>query len=40
MRRLGMEFQYATEVVDEGQTVDAVVHAVTPDRWRAHRAAP
>jgi RimJ/RimL family protein N-acetyltransferase len=39
MRRLGMEFRYATRMVDDGQTFDAVVYAVTAQRWRARRAA-
>ena len=38
MRRLGMEFRYATEMVDEGQTFDAVVYAVTAEQWRSPEA--
>jgi RimJ/RimL family protein N-acetyltransferase len=38
MRRLGMDFRYAAQMVDDGQTFDAVVYGVTAGRWREHRA--
>lgn len=34
MRRLGMAFDHAARVVDDGLEFDAVVYSITIDRWR------
>lgn len=34
MRRLGMTFDHAAEVTDEGETFDAVVHVLSAGVWR------
>jgi hypothetical protein len=33
MARLGMEFDHAARIVDEGVQFDAVVFSITADRW-------
>jgi RimJ/RimL family protein N-acetyltransferase len=38
MRRLGMVFDHAAKVEDEGVVFDAVVYSITADQWRTHRA--
>ena len=35
MRRLGMVFDHQAEVVDDGQTFQAVVYSVTADQWHS-----
>ena len=35
MRRLGMTFEHEAQVEDEGILFDAVVYAITAERWRA-----
>ena len=35
MRRLGMVFDHEAEVEDNGVTFQAVVYAITADRWRS-----
>ena len=37
MRRLGMTFDHEAQVEDEGNLFDAVVYAITAERWRARR---
>jgi RimJ/RimL family protein N-acetyltransferase len=37
MRRLGMTFDHAGPVEDEGEIFDAVVYSITADAWRRHR---
>ncbi len=34
MRRLGLTFDHEAQIVDDGQTFDAVVYALTADDWR------
>jgi len=34
MRRLGMTFDHEAEVVDEGVTFEAVIHAISAQQWR------
>ncbi|MEP6757938.1 MAG: GNAT family N-acetyltransferase [Actinomycetota bacterium] len=34
MRRLGMSFDHEAQIEDEGIVFDAVVHAITAERWR------
>jgi RimJ/RimL family protein N-acetyltransferase len=38
MERLGLTFDHAGQIVDDGQTFDAVVYAITADDWRSSRA--
>lgn len=38
MQRLGMLFDHRAEVVDDGVSFDAVVYAITADRWRSRPA--
>jgi RimJ/RimL family protein N-acetyltransferase len=37
MRRLGMTFDHAGRIEDDGEVFDAVVYAITADAWRARR---
>ena len=34
MRRLGMTFDHAAQIEDEGETFDAVIYSITAERWR------
>jgi len=40
MRRLGMAFDHAALVEDEGEVFDALVYAITADAWRRRRREP
>jgi RimJ/RimL family protein N-acetyltransferase len=37
MRRLGLSFDHAARIVDDGQEFDAVVYAITREQWTARR---
>jgi RimJ/RimL family protein N-acetyltransferase len=39
MRRLGMVFDHEAEIVDMGQTFQAVVYVITREQWRSGAAA-
>ena len=34
MRRLGMTFDHAAQIEDEGEVFDAVIYSITAERWR------
>jgi hypothetical protein len=34
MRRLGMTFDHAAQIEDEGEIFDAVIYSITAERWR------
>jgi RimJ/RimL family protein N-acetyltransferase len=38
MRRLGLSFDHAAELDDDGEPFQAVVHAITAQRWRPNAA--
>ena len=40
MHRLGMVYDHEAEIEDDGDRFDAVIHAVTPERWRERAVAP
>ena len=33
MRRLGMTFDHAAQITDEGVVFDAVIYSITADEW-------
>jgi RimJ/RimL family protein N-acetyltransferase len=37
MRRLGMVFDHEAAVEDDGETFEAVIHAITAEQWRRSR---
>jgi len=37
MRRLGLTYDHAARIVDDGQEFDAVVYAITREQWLARR---
>jgi RimJ/RimL family protein N-acetyltransferase len=37
MRRLGMQFDHTTRIVDDGEEFDAVVYVISAEQWAAKR---